>query len=60
MGGQPCFKGTRVPLHMLFDHLRAGSTIDDFVADFPPVTREQAAAVIELAQTGMLEGLRRL
>ncbi|MBY0308176.1 MAG: DUF433 domain-containing protein [Phycisphaerales bacterium] len=49
-----------MPLHMLFDHLRAGSTIDDFVADFPPVTREQAAAVIELAQTGMLEGLRRL
>jgi uncharacterized protein (DUF433 family) len=60
MHGEPCFVGSRVPVQILFDHLRAGDPIDVFLKDFPPVTREQAVAVIDLAALGLLEGLRRL
>jgi uncharacterized protein (DUF433 family) len=47
LGGSPVFKGTRVPLDILFDHLETGSTIDEFLDDFPGVSRTQAIAVIE-------------
>jgi uncharacterized protein (DUF433 family) len=49
LGGQTVFKGTRVPVESLFDHLEAGITLDDFLADFPSVTKEQAVALLELA-----------
>lgn len=49
MGGQPVFKGTRVPVESLFDHLEAGISLDDFLDDFPTVNKEQAVAVIEVA-----------
>lgn len=58
MHGEPCFKGSRVPVQTLFDHLRAGDPLSEFLAGFPPVTREQAVAVIDLASSGLLEGLR--
>lgn len=51
MGGAPVFKGTRVLLDTLFDHLETGSTIDEFLDDFPGVSREQAIAVIEYLKT---------
>ena len=57
MHGEACFKGTRVPLRTLFDHLRAGDSLEVFLKDFPPVTREQAIAVIDLASSGLLQGL---
>jgi uncharacterized protein (DUF433 family) len=60
MHGEPCFKGTRVPIQVLFDHLRAGDPIQAFLDGFPPITREQAAAVIDLAALGLLQGLRNL
>lgn len=60
MSGEPCFKGTRVPIKTLFDHLRAGETMAEFLDGFPPVTQVQAAAVVDLASMGLLEGLRRL
>jgi len=60
MHGEPCFKGSRVPIKTLFDHLKAGDPLDVFLEDFPPVTREQAAAVVELASMGLLDGLRNL
>lgn len=60
MSGEPCFKGTRVPVKTLFDHLRAGDPMSEFLEDFPPVTQEQATAVVDLASMGLLEGLRRL
>ena len=50
VSGQPCFTGTRVPIKNLFDYLEGGETIDDFLEGFPGVSREQAIAVIELAQ----------
>ena len=60
MHGEPCFRDSRVPIQHLFDHLRAGDPLDVFLEDFPPVTREQAVAVIDLAARGLLEGLRQL
>lgn len=52
--------GSRVPIQHLFDHLRAGDSLEIFLQDFPPVTRQQAVAVIDLAGRGLLEGLRQL
>jgi uncharacterized protein (DUF433 family) len=49
LGGQPVFAGTRVPVESLFDHLEAGISLDDFLDDFPTVTKEQAIAVLETA-----------
>jgi uncharacterized protein (DUF433 family) len=46
-GGTPCFRGTRVPISTLFDHLQQGYTLEEFLADFPTVTREQADALLE-------------
>jgi len=41
MSGEPCFKGTRVPVQALIDHIEGNSTLDDFLEGFPSVTREQ-------------------
>ena len=49
LGGQPVFKGTRVPVESLFDHLEEGIPLDEFLDEFPTVTKEQAIAVIEIA-----------
>jgi len=49
LGGQPVFKGTRVPIESLFDHLEAGVSLDEFLNDFPTVTKEQAIATLEVA-----------
>lgn len=50
MGGVPVFVGTRVPVKTLYDYLEAGDPLDDFLNDFPSVTRDQAIAVLELAR----------
>lgn len=47
--GKPVFKGTRVPVQSLFWHLEKGLSLDVFLSDFPSVSREQAAYVIEWA-----------
>ena len=49
MSGQPVFKGTRVPVESLFDHLEAGVSLDAFLEDFPTVSKEQAVAALEIA-----------
>lgn len=49
MNGQPVFNGTRVPIDSLFDHLEAGISLDEYLEDFPTVTREQAVALLEAA-----------
>jgi len=48
-GGVPCFAGTRVPVSSLFDHLKRGYTVEEFLNDFPTVTKAQVDAVLELA-----------
>ena len=60
MHGEPCFEGSRVPIKTLFDHLRAGDPLEEFLDGFPPVTREQAVAVIDFAALGLLANLRSL
>ncbi len=50
MHGTPVFAGTRVPLKTLFDYLKSGDTLADFLDDFPTVSREQAVKVLELAE----------
>ena len=50
LGGTPVFVGTRVPVKNLYDYLEGGDSIDDFLEDFPSVTREQAIAALELAR----------
>ncbi|MCY7353414.1 MAG: DUF433 domain-containing protein [Cytophagaceae bacterium] len=47
--GTPVFTGTRVPIESLFWHLEKSISLDDFLDDFPSVTREQAVALIEVA-----------
>ena len=49
LGGNPVFKGTRVPVETLFLHLEKGIPLDEFLQDFPTVTKGQAIAVIEIA-----------
>ncbi|MFZ1678367.1 MAG: DUF433 domain-containing protein [Saprospiraceae bacterium] len=49
LGGQPVFKGTRVPIESLFDHLEEGVSLDEFLEDFDTVSKEQAIAVMEIA-----------
>jgi len=50
LGGTPVFKGTRVPIKTLWDYLKAGDTLEDFLEGFPSVSRKQAIALIERAQ----------
>jgi uncharacterized protein (DUF433 family) len=50
MGGEVVFVGTRVPVYNLFDYLEAGDSLDEFLDQFPSVTREQAVAALELAK----------
>jgi uncharacterized protein (DUF433 family) len=49
LSGNPVFRGTRVPIQTLFDHLENEIPLDEFLADFPTVKREQAIAVMEIA-----------
>ena len=49
LGGQPVFKGTRVPVESLFDHLEVGVSLDEFLDDFPTVSKEQAVALLDIA-----------
>ncbi len=48
LGGTPVFTGTRVPVRILLEHFEAGDRLDDFLEDFPSVSREQAIAFLEL------------
>ncbi|RZK36065.1 MAG: DUF433 domain-containing protein [Hymenobacter sp.] len=47
LGGQPVFTDTRVPVESLFDQLEAGVSLDEFLDDFPTVTKAQAIAVLD-------------
>jgi len=59
LGGTPVFAGSRVPVQALLDYLEGGDSLDDFLMDFPSVTREHAVAVLEAARlTGAALGVR--
>ena len=50
MSGTPVFKNTRVPIKNLIDYLEAGDSLDEFLEDFPSVSRKQAMQALELAK----------
>ncbi len=54
LGGTPVFAGTRVPVQTLLDYFEGGDSLDDFLLDFPSVTREHAIAVLEAAKSALL------
>ena len=54
LSGTPVFAGTRVPVQALIDYLEGGETIDDFLAGFPTVRREQVVAFLEEATARMI------
>jgi uncharacterized protein (DUF433 family) len=55
LGGTPVFRGTRVPVRSLFDHLEGGESIDDFLEGFPSVRRDQVIALLEISQERVLQ-----
>jgi len=55
MSGEPCFRGTRVPVRMLLEHLAAGFSLDEFLETVPSLEREKAQAFLKLAGEQMLE-----
>ena len=55
LGGTPVFAGTRVPVQSLIDYLEAGDSLDEFLDQFPSVTREHAVAVLEVAKQALAE-----
>jgi uncharacterized protein (DUF433 family) len=55
LSGTPVFAGTRVPVKTLIDYLEAGDRLEDFLQDFPTVTREQAVAALEIAKEALLQ-----
>ncbi len=50
LGGTPCFRGTRVPVDSLIDYLEAGDSLDEFLDNFPSVSRDAAIAALEQAK----------
>ena len=58
LGGTPVFIGTRVPAQALIDYLEAGHPLDEFLDDFPSVTREQAVAALEEAKQILVSSAR--
>ena len=54
MSGTPCFAGTRVPARALLDYLEGGETLDEFLEQFPTVSRKQAIAFLEQAGEHLL------
>ena len=54
LSGTPVFAGTRVSVHALIDYPEGGETIDDFLAGFPTVRREQVVAFLEEAAARMI------
>ena len=49
LGGTPVFNGTRVPIQALFDYIETGETLEEFLENFPTVSKQQAIAVLEMA-----------
>lgn len=54
LSGQPVFRGTRVPFQALLDYLEGGDTLDEFLEQYPGVSREQAIAALEEAKALIL------
>jgi uncharacterized protein (DUF433 family) len=58
LGGEPVFRGTRVPFKVLTDYLESGDTLDHFLEEYPSVGRELAIAAIEEARLSLVSQLK--
>ena len=58
LGEEPVFRGTRVPFKALIDYLEGGDTLDQFLEQYPSVSRELAMAAIEEARLSLVSQLR--
>ena len=58
LGGEPVFRGTRVPFKVLLDYLEGGDTLDQFLEQYPSVSRELAVAALEEARLSLIAQLR--
>jgi uncharacterized protein (DUF433 family) len=58
LGGEPVFRGTRVPFKVLIDYLEGGDTLDQFLEEYPSVSRELAIAAIEKARLSLIAQLK--
>jgi uncharacterized protein (DUF433 family) len=58
LSGEPIFRGTRVPFKSLTDYIEHGRSLNEFLEDFPSVTREEAIAALEAARMSLAEALR--
>jgi uncharacterized protein (DUF433 family) len=58
LGGEPVFRGTRVPFKVLTDYLEGGDTLDQFLEEYPSVSRELAVAAIEEARLSLIAQLK--
>ena len=54
LSGEPVFRGTRVPFQTLLDYLEGGNTLDEFLEQYPGVSREQTIAALEEAKALIL------
>jgi uncharacterized protein (DUF433 family) len=57
LGGEPVFRGTRVPFKVLTDYLEGGQTLDSFLEQYPSVSRELAIAAIEEVRSRLVSQL---
>jgi uncharacterized protein (DUF433 family) len=57
LGGEPVFRGTRVPFKILIEYLEGGDTLDQFLEQYPSVSRELAVAAIEEARSSLISRL---
>ena len=55
LGGTPVFAGTGVPVRILMEHLEAGDRLDEFLEDYPSVSRQQATTLLERAGYSIAE-----
>jgi len=58
LGGEPVFRGSRVPFKILIDYLEGGDTLDQFLEEYPSVSRDLAIAAIEEARLSLLAQLK--
>lgn len=58
LSGEPVFRGTRVPFKVLIDYLEGGDSLDDFLEQYPSVSREAAIAALEEARRSLVAQLK--
>ncbi len=58
LGGEPCFRGTRLPVRLLFEYLMNGRTVEQFIDAFDGTPRDKVLGVLQVAEGEMLRGAK--